>query len=171
MSTRLKTTLATAVAIAIFALGCGSDESSTSSTSANSDSSSANGDSSSPSKAEFVEQANAACQKEKKGALAKVALYTRVHRSDGLSQEALAKRAFNSAILSTVEGEIDALQEMTPPAGEEEAFQEMLAAKEAALRKAQKVELTAELPEINDLVTAPNKQIRSFGLDQCISST
>lgn len=167
MNARLKTTSAAVIAISIVALGCGSSGSSTSSSGA----ASTGGDSSSLSKAEFVEQANAACQQAKKGAFARVAFYAKVHRSDGLPQKVLAERAFNRAFVFAVEKEVDALEELLPAAGKEKKFEVMLVSKEAALRAATRIELQAEeIRELDDLFTESNKRARSLGLAHCVAS-
>jgi hypothetical protein len=167
MSAWLKMTSVAAILLAVVAMGCGGDDGSSSDATSSSGSASTEGDSSSVSNAEFVEQANAACRQEQTGATAKAALYIKTHRSQGLPQETLSSRAFNVAILSTVEAELDALHEL-PQAAEEEELEAMLASKEAALRKAKKIELKAELPEIVALFKPANKEAQSLGLTKCI---
>jgi hypothetical protein len=167
MKARWIMTLLALVAIAIMAAGCGGNDDDSASGS-QSGSGSAGGGTASVSVEEFVDQGNEACKEAQKKAFAKVGLYSRLHRDDGLSQEELRKRSFNWAILSTVEDEIEALRELPPAEGEEQSVEALLASKEAALRKAKKIEEKAELPAVVAFFDGANDKAQSLGISGCV---
>jgi len=185
MDARLRRTWVAAAAVAVLAAGCGGggkDQGSSSSavgsnsgtgseSSSNSGGSSASGNSGQLSKAEFTEQANAACAKQKQGAPARVQVYMKAHKSDGLKAEKLGQRAFNAAVLGTAEGEVSAVRALPPPQSESAQVDAMLSGEEAAIRKGWKGLSQLQLDEVEALFKATNKQERALGLSKCVKRT
>jgi hypothetical protein len=153
----LTTTLAAAMAVAVIAMGCGSDEDSGSASA---------GDSSSLSKAEFVKQANAACLKPRETALQEVAAYSQKHRSEGLSDTLLGRKAIKVVLLKTFEEEIAALRALGAPEGDEEEIDAMLAATQSALDEAKELPKTSS-KEVESYFGDADKKLRQYGLTGC----
>lgn len=164
MNIRLSPTLVAAFAIAVIAAGCGGADDSTSA------SESMSADSSSQTKAEFIKQANAACNKAREGGLEDVAAYTEKHRSPGVPEAVVAAKGLKLTLLSIIEEETKALRGLTPPPGDEEEIEAMLADIQRDFEKAKKVKAKADLhpEEIEDKFLDVDKQIRAYGLSSCV---
>lgn len=168
MSYRLGATMAVAMAIVLVAVGCGSSGGGEGDSA--SGSGSAEAVSSSPEQAEFVKQANAACLKEREDTLTQVGVYKNKYSSEGLSEEALTRKAIKTAILQTLEEEINALQELQPPEGDEEKVEAMLAAQQATFEEAKKQQAKLSTAAIEASFADSDEDLRAYGLTSCTKS-
>lgn len=168
MGVRLTISLVAAVAFAVLATGCGSDDGSEANSS--SDPSSAEVDSPSPEKVAFVKRANAVCLRGRETTLTKVGVYKTKHQSEGLSEAVLTRRAIKAVILATLEREINALQALEPPAGEEEQVDAMLAAQQATFEQDKKLQGKMSTAEIEARFADSDKDLRAYGLTGCTKS-
>jgi hypothetical protein len=157
------TVLAIAMAFAVFASGCGGDDSTSASAAGESDGSS------SLSKAEFIKRAAAACASERENSFEQIATYSEKHRSDGLPEAVLAKRAVRATLLSIIAAELDDLQKLEAPAGDEQEVEAMLAAQQAALNEAKANK--RKLEDVEDYFTDADKELQAYGLDECTKGT
>jgi hypothetical protein len=157
---RLRMTLAVVMGTAVLAMGCGRSGDS------NSSPHSAEGDSSLPSKAEFVKQASAICLREREGGFARVAVYRKEHSSEGLSGDALLRKATKVALVQIVEAELAALRALDAPAGDEKRFEAILDAVQKAVDETKKRKMKTGT-EVAELLGGADRQLRAYGLGQC----
>ena len=160
MNGGLKTTAVAVIAIAVFALGCGGSDDSSSASDSGEDASG------SSSKAVFVKQGNAACLKQRQNAFGQIAAYEEKHRSEGLPEAALRRKAFKVVILATIEDELAALRNLEVPAGDEEEIEAILGAEQEAFDVASGPE-TNSYREINSKFRPADEMLRDYGLSDC----
>jgi hypothetical protein len=156
---RLLITLTGAIAAVAIASGCGSDSDGTSSPGTSGDS---------PSKAEFVEQGNAACQEEREGALDRVPVYEKAHSSEGLSEALLAGKALRAALLATIAAEIEAIRELGVPPGDEDYVEAILTSLDEDFDNAR---TRKTVKEIESAFGDSGRKLKSYGLVGCAKYT
>lgn len=164
MNARWMTILAVVVAMTVVLSACGGGEDSTSASAAGE-----SDGSSPPSKAEFVKQAAAACASERENSFEQIAAYTEKHGSEGLSQAALSRKAIRSVLLSVIAAELNDLQELGAPAGDEQELEAMLAAEQAALDEAKANK--RKLEDVEDYFAKADKELQAYGLEECTKGT
>lgn len=152
MNWRLVIISAAAIVIVAAAVGCGSDETGNA----------AEGDA--PSKAEFVKQVGAACQKARKGALDEIRVYEEKHSSEELTPGMLGARAIKVVLLRTIKEEIDAIRQAGMPEGGEAEIEAILTALDADYAVAKTKD---EISPIEGAFATSSKQLTSYGLEEC----
>lgn len=152
--------LAIAMAFAVFVSACGGNDDSTSASAAGE-----SDGNSSLSKAEYIKRAAAACASERENSFAQIAAYTEKHRSDGLSEAVLAKKAVKAVLLSIIAAELDDLRKLGAPAGDEQKVEAMLAAEQAALDEAKANK--KKLEDVEDYFVQADMELKAYGLDEC----
>ncbi|HET9710849.1 MAG TPA: hypothetical protein VFP64_03175 [Pyrinomonadaceae bacterium] len=162
MSARLMTTLVSGATVAVAALGCGGDENATSA------SDSPGQDSAALTKTEFVERANAVCAREKTDVFVRIAAYRKRHRSEGLPDDVLSKRAIKAGVLGTIEAEFAALRELDIPVGEEKTIEAIFTTYRANLAKAWKLEAETSPEKVENQFSDVNRRLRGYGLASCL---
>jgi hypothetical protein len=162
VNARLKAVLGVAIATAAMAMaaGCGSSG----------DSSSAQGDTSSLSKAAFIKQANAACLKERSDTLEKAVAYAKSHRSEGLPQAALTRKAIKTVEVAAITRELADLRELPPPAADKKEVEAILAEQQAGLEDAKR-HLRDLSRDMEASFIKPDKRLRAYGLTKCSKGT
>lgn len=161
---RLRMMFAVAMGAAVLVVGCGSDEDVSSTP--NSASSSAEGSSSFSDKAEFLKRATAICVREREKGFTKVAAYQKEHESEGLSQDALLRKATKVALVQIVEAELAALRALGAPPEDDGEFEAILDAVQKALGEA-KQKKTKTGTEVAELLGGADRELREYGLAQC----
>lgn len=117
-------------------------------------------------KDEFVRKADAACQRERRGSLAKVAAYVKSHRSQGQSKAELTARAVKAVVLSTVASEITAIRKIGAPSGEAARVAVILTALEDGIAEASKsAQEPVGGPEA--FFADADRDLRAYGLQKC----
>jgi hypothetical protein len=141
-------TVALLFALAALIAGCGSDNSS-------SDSSS----STALTKSEFLKQGNAICAKGNK----------EINQAQGdlgpQSSQADIEAFVTDTIIPSIQGQVDDLRALTPPAGDEQTVDEILTAAEDGLAKAKQD--PASLTGGGDPFAKANKLATDYGLTAC----
>jgi hypothetical protein len=153
MTLRTLSLIAATALVALIAAGCGSSSSSTSSSSTTS--------SAALSKPEFIAKADAICKQGNQaiGAAAKKAFPSKPSKAE-LNQFASA------TVLPAIQGEVDAIGALTPPAGDEDQVNQIVTDVQAALDQAKKDPsvLIANNPGV---FAKANKEAKAYGLKVC----
>jgi hypothetical protein len=154
----LKTTLAAAMAIAalVMMMGCGGGE----------ESSSAGDGSPTLSKAAFIKRAGIVCYRARKGAFERVAAYSNKHRSEGLPEAVLTKKAIRAGLISTFDAELAALRKLGAPDGEGEEVEAILASLQTSLDEAKEWKKKS-FDEVEDYFVDADKKLQDYGLTRC----
>lgn len=149
------------VAAALIAAGCGGgDESEPASGSAV--------NSTQLNSKEFVKRANAICMRERADSFNQVAAYTREHRSEGLSEDALLKAATKAVLTQTVEDELAALRALEPSAPELSEFEAILAELRLAVEKVKREEGKSRTArDVTRDLGAADERLEALGLRRC----
>lgn len=154
MSKPLMALLAAFAAIALVA-GCGGGDDSTDSTS-------------SLTKAQFLKQGNAICEKGNDEVEEGVAKFAKEHNFSGGNQPTKAEltEAAEEILIPSVDKQLEGLRDLGAPAGEEEKVDEILSAAEKALEEGEEdpASLTAES---TGPFTEVNKMASDYGLTTC----
>lgn len=145
---RSTTILLAVMGLVAVGVGCGSDESE------------------SVSKATFIKRATAVCLKPRINTLQRVASYSEKHKSDGLSNAELGRRAIRVVVLSTIATEIEALRKLETPSGDAQKVEGIIAAQEKALDEA-KARTHKSYDDIEDYFGDANKALANYGLAEC----
>lgn len=155
--------------------GSGNSESSgsesNSAESGNSESSGSTAQGSSLSKAEFVEQASAACNEERESLVEELEAYFKHHESDGIPEPVLIANMVRTVILPTVEAEIGAVRAIGAPAGEEQQVEAILAAQQATVDKVKQQKSFKTLEESEAYFRPVSAKMRAYGFTACTNST
>ncbi len=164
MSDRLRMTiLAAAIASTAIVAGCGDNE--------DSSSASQSGDrtiaTSSLDKEAYIKKAEAACEREGKGAIGELESYLNKHSQDGLPQDKLLANAFKATLLPLVEAQIAAIRKLGAPAGDEEEIEALLAAQQEAVDEAQKAKNLNSTGDFEKHFIEATKEFESYGFGAC----
>lgn len=124
------------------------------------------GDDDSPDKAEFIEQAQAACT-EKKATLTDFTSWGEENGSPGDSPGELRKKIFENVQLPAIEAELAALRELDTPASGAQDFEAFVAAEERAIDAAQTAESTRSLTQMRRRFDAAAKLAEDYGISTC----
>lgn len=157
---RLILVLLAATAVAATAGGCGGDDD------ASSAAGSEEGDSWAVSKAAFIKRATEVCQKDREDTLVRVGEYQEEHSSDGLPKALLGKMAVVAGLTQTIQLEVDHLEELDLPAGEEKQVEALIASVQSAIDKA-KASKTDSPKKFAGYFVAVNQELREYGLKDC----
>jgi hypothetical protein len=154
--------LAVASALCAFAMGCGDDD----------DSSSGGAPSDNPSittssltKAQFIKQAGAACNKEREEVLQELSAYAERHK--GVPRDRLIANAFKAVFVPVVEKEIAAIRQLGAPEGDEEEVAEILAAEQEGIDQIKQLERAKSAPEFGSYFQAADEKLKAYGLTGC----
>jgi hypothetical protein len=152
---RLIALLAALGAIALIAAGCGSDSSTTDSTAT-------------LTKAEFLKQGNAICAAGNKEINAGFEKFFEENEFSKKNQPTQAdfQEGAEEVVIPSVRKQIDELEELEAPEGEEEKYEALFENAEAQLEKAEEnPKLLTD--ENNDLFAGVNKEAKALGLGSC----
>ncbi|HEX6666183.1 MAG TPA: hypothetical protein VF081_06270 [Solirubrobacterales bacterium] len=162
MSKRLIALFAAVLAIAAIA-GCGSSDSDTGTAAAESTSASEDAGGPALSKAEFVKQGNEICTQGKEEAEGNLAEAVEEFGSEEPSEEEQAQ-VVSDVIVPSFEEITDGLAELSPPAGEEDALAELVAAFEDGTASV----LDDPIAALDgDPFAEANEKAAALGLDVC----
>lgn len=167
MAARLTTLLIFIFAISLVAVGCGDSGDDSGSGGA------ASGESietSELSKQEYLKQASAACDRERKNLVQEVNSYLEKHSSDGQPEGVLIANMARATMLPTIEAEIAAVRKLGAPEGDEEQIEEILAAQEAAVEKAKKLKNAPTLEDVESLFLKATDKYKAYGFVACTNS-
>jgi hypothetical protein len=148
---RLSFSIGITAAIATVVFGCGAD----------------NGGgktATSPSKAEFIRQANSACARERSGLKERLSAFERFRA--GEKPEPYAD-AVHFVLLPTIEEEIARVEELDPPGGEEERVDTILFAQKSTLDSLAVKQRVASISFAEKAFAAPARMLRAYGLASC----
>lgn len=81
----------------------------------------------------------------------------------------MARKAIRTVLLSVIAAEINDLQKLGAPEGDEQEIEAMLAAQEAALDEAKANK--RKLEDVEDYFAEADKELRAYGLDECTKGT
>lgn len=148
--------LAVLAAVVMVAAGCGSD----SDTSGN--------DSSTLTKAEFLKQGNAVCAKGNEEIEAGFEEFSEEHNLSEKKQpsQAQLEEAIESILIPGIRKQIDGLEALGAPSGEEAEVEAILSAAEEALEKGEE-DPSVLAGETNGPFIKANKLAREYGLAKC----
>lgn len=121
------------------------------------------------SKAEFIEQGNKLCERERKGMEGEVARFMRIWQRADTREELNADLAHN-VLLPTLESEMEALRSLRVPPAEEEEIDEILYAAQLPLDKLVFVQEIASRKAIERRFAEAARTFDEYGLDACVDS-
>jgi hypothetical protein len=152
---RLIALLAALGAIALIAAGCGSDSSTTDSTA-------------SLTKAEFLKQGNAICAAGNKEINSEFEKFFEENEFSKKNQPTQAdfEEGAEEIVIPSVRKQIDELEELEAPEGEEEKYEALFENAEAQLEKGEE-DPSLLTDENNDLFAGVNKEAKALGLGSC----
>lgn len=152
---RLIALLAALVAIALIVAGCGSDSSTTDSTAT-------------LTKAEYLKQGNAICAAGNKEINAGFEKFFEENEFSKKNQPTQAdfQEAAEEVVIPSVRKQIDELEELEAPEGEEEKYEALFENAEAQLEKGEE-DPSLLTDENNDLFAGVNKEAKALGLGSC----
>jgi hypothetical protein len=156
--------MAAALLLALFA-GCGG--SSGGDTSAGgSTATSASIKTSSLGEAEFIKQANAACQEARKGLIKRASSFLKQQSKTERNEDNLAGLT-KAAVLPTVRAEMAAIRRLGAPAGDEDEVGAFVAAEQEAVAHLAKLKHIYSRFEMERYFTDAAKLARAYGIDGC----
>lgn len=156
-------------AFALFVAGCGGGDEGTTGSVGN-DTSLAKSQEGAPSKAEFIKQAEAVCDKSNATRFNEAAKYRNRHKKelDALSPIASEEKIIRAIVLPSVQKEAEDLGALVPPKGDEKTIETIVAEVEKGVKKAKKnpysisLEVPSEYP-----FRKVGIRIRSYGINAC----
>lgn len=191
MKVSMTAPLAALIAVAAILAGCGGDSSeetdrvtapdastptSTDSTSSDSTSDSTAAEpssnaapvqASSLSKAQFVKQANAICQKTKFDLNKEGEAFVKQH-AGGAQREELFGDLARTIFLPAIEAEMAAIRELGAPKGEEEEVEAILSAQQAGIDEMRELAAAAAVTELESPFAEASKKFGAYGLSACV---
>lgn len=147
--TRLTMPLLMAVAAAAIAAGCGG------------------GGDESLDKAEFVEQAQAACDAEKGNLFAKINIYAARNKQPGESFRELRAKTYEAVQLPIIEAELAALRELGVPEGDATGLEAFFEAEQRAIDSVAAADDDRSRAEMKRRFSAAAKLARDYGIPRC----
>lgn len=154
--------LTAAAAIAVFAMGCGDDD--------DGGGASAPGDAGAAeplSKAEYLAQAKAICEQERREVLENLDAYRQ--RVGQINPEDVGVQGVEEVLLPEFEDEVERLRELGAPKGDETRIEAFLTAKEEAIETVRQRGLSANR-ELLGAFRRPDGMARSYGFESCTFS-
>jgi hypothetical protein len=167
--------LALVAAIAVLVGGCGggSDSTGTAGTGGGAEAKSGNGSAaeaaSSLSKSEFVEKADAICNRDKRQGLAEMSTYVKEKGAESASPQAkiaLLREALQAVFLPKVQDQIDEIRALGAPQGDEQEVEAFLAALQEGLDAASKA-ATPTNALFGQSFKRSGELARAYGLTAC----
>lgn len=122
---------------------------------------------SSLSKAQFVKQGNLACSREKEELTKRVAGYPGAGNTEGKSKEEIYAEEVRALLIPTFEGEIQRLQELGAPAGEQQQIEALLAAKQKATEEVAAQKSLGSIYDVARYFATSNQLMIGYGLNIC----
>jgi hypothetical protein len=119
------------------------------------------------SKAEFVKQANAICEKGKKESLVKMAAYAKQHKGAGQAGPAAIVEAVKAVFIPGVESQIEEIRALGAPPGEEAKVEDFLAAMEDGVDTANEASGSNPSAAFSQSFKRSAKLAHEYGLDGC----
>jgi hypothetical protein len=158
--------LLTAMAIAAAVAGCGGSDDGTSSASGGPTIAT-----SSLSKEEFIKQAGAACQKERKNILEESLAYLQKHEKSKKPSRAEETELFadmtRAVVVPTIEKEIAAIRKLGAPSGDEDEIATFVNAEEDAAGEVAKLKQIVSRFQMERYLAPSAKLARAYGLSAC----
>jgi hypothetical protein len=167
--------LSLVMAIAALGAGCGSggsDSSSSEGAFSTTGGSTAGGTSvktSSLSKDEFVKQANAICERERKNILTEFDAYFAKHKGEKEAAQVFADM-IHVVLLPTVENDIAKIRALGAPEGDEAEIELFLEEQQKAVEAAAKAKRISDEEPLSTYFEGPTKLARAYGLEGCTQS-
>jgi hypothetical protein len=118
-------------------------------------------------KAEFVEQAQAACEAKKGNLLAKIGAYTERNRRPGESAGELRSRVFKAVQLPIIEAELAAVRELGMPEGGAAGLEAFFEAEQRAIDAAISGDDSRSRAEMRRRFDAAAKLATDYGIPDC----
>lgn len=121
-------------------------------------------------KEEFLEQANLACQRQKKGLIDRMSNYVKQHHAEARSEGVLIADLAKVVLVPSVEREIAAVRRLGAPEGDEEEIEAILAAQEKGVEEVKNLRQAKSLEEVEDHFIKATKLYEEYGFTACINS-
>lgn len=118
-----------------------------------------------PSKAEFIRQANVACEQARAGLAARVASFER--RRAGRKPEPLADMV-HFIFLPTVEAQVYGIEQVGVPSGQAKQVSDMLDAERDAIDRVAVVPRVASIATAEKQFGEPNRLFKAYDLNSCV---
>jgi hypothetical protein len=163
--------LSLAIAIAALAAGCGggSGESSSGGSSGAGGPSGAGTSSSSPTKAEFIKQANAICGHDKSNVANQFGAYLKQHQGQGSKEEVFAGM-MKAVLLPVIEQDIAKLRTLETPPDDRGRMEAFLAAQQRAVDAMSKLKRLSEGPAGEKYLESASRLAKAYGIEVCAQS-
>jgi hypothetical protein len=113
-------------------------------------------------KAEFLKQGNAICVKGNK----ELSVEGRKVFGGGAPSKAKFEKFVNDTLVPNIQGQIDGLDDLSPPADDEDTVNAIVDSAQQALDKV-KADPTIVESQSNDTFAAANKLAKDYGLTEC----
>jgi len=153
--------------MAVLAVGCGGDGDTNEESLAGAEGESVTVTTSSLSEEEFLKKANSACREERAGLVGEVAAFLREESQKGAQGGALVAKVGKQKLVPTVEAEIEAVQKLGAPRGDEEQVEAMLTAQQAAIEEVKSLESAETLYDVERHFLAAGRELADYGLFAC----
>lgn len=161
MSARLTILLAATVAALLAVAGCGDDDNGSSG-----DSSEISVTTSSLSKPQFVKKAVGVCEEKRQQIPTKFEAYQRTAPKDQSPEEAY-DGGVRQVILPIFQEEVDGINKLGAPKGEEDQVEALLVAQQEAIDEVEELDTIKAIDDVVVHFVEPNKLMRKYGLTNC----
>jgi hypothetical protein len=122
------------------------------------------------SKGEFIEQAGAACLRQRAEIQEKLSSYSEKHSDDDLAPAVLLANSLKAVAVPVVEAELAAIEKLGAPAGDEEEISAILAAERDAVVQARKMQKAKTIATFEKYFAEADRKLKKYGLDSCAKS-
>lgn len=120
-----------------------------------------------PSKAEYIKQASAACKRERADMASEITAYLRAQRGKGETRAELYSGLAQFVVLPTIEAEMFRMRELGVPPEEEPSIDAMLGAQETAINRVATSNNITSIAAIRRRFRQADRQYELFGLLAC----
>ncbi len=169
MTARLIMLLVCAAAIAALFAGCGGDSDDSSASSGNE----VTVTTSSLSKPEFIKQASAACERQRKNIANESIGYLVKHETKGATREDEAEsfaKMTKVVIIPIIENEIAEIQKLGAPSGDEDEIEAFLTSEQEGIDGVSKLSHIVSRFQMERFFAPSAKIGRAYGLEACVNS-
>lgn len=118
-------------------------------------------------KDEFLERAEAACNRAKGGLLQKSGQYMEKHSSAGKPEAEVTAGMIQAVLLPSIEKEIAAIRRLGAPEGDEETIEAALVAEEEAIEKVRRLDSVRSNEDFEKPFADSSRQLRDYGFESC----
>ena len=157
MTARLTMVLAALIALVAIAAGCGGDDDGGGVASG------------SLTKAEFVKRVNDMCESNRQGQLKDVQAYA-AGKGAGLPPGELYAAVNRDLLLPQVEEEIETIEELGAPEGDEAKIEAFVTAQRRGIEEASKIQSISEDEQVRRYFRPASELAREYGIDECANS-